>query len=164
VALAKRVKQAGYKLRFRAADVVRTRMYRSFAQMWEGWTKNLALLFPHPRRLAFRSLLEFAVIVACIAVAIWSAAIGEIKHAVIAAALAVAFLAFLLNRVRRAHFEWMSNSLAIFGLPLFAVLLLNSTRSHKRGLVRWKGREYGAAVSAPSGPVSSESDGHTASL
>jgi hypothetical protein len=32
--------------------------------------------------------------------------------------------------------------LAIFGLPLFAVLLLNSDISHKRGTVRWKGREY----------------------
>ena len=30
VELARRVKQAGYKLRFRTADVVRTRMYRSF--------------------------------------------------------------------------------------------------------------------------------------
>jgi hypothetical protein len=138
-------------------------MCRSFAQVWEGWTKNLALLFPHPRRLAFRSLLEFVVIVGCGAVAIWSAASGEIKNAVIAAAMAAVFLAFFLNRVRRAHFDWMSNSVAILGLPLFAILLLNSTRSHKRGLVRWKGREYGAAAGAPDGPVSSEPDGHIAS-
>ena len=27
-------------------------MYRNFAQLREGWTKNLALLFPSPLRLA----------------------------------------------------------------------------------------------------------------
>ena len=63
VALARLVKQAGYRLQFRVSDVVRTRMYRSFPQMWEGWTKNLALLFPHPRRLAVLRLAEFAIIV-----------------------------------------------------------------------------------------------------
>ena len=46
VELAKRVKQARERLQFRVSDVVSTRMYRSFSQMWEGWTKNLALLVP----------------------------------------------------------------------------------------------------------------------
>ena len=42
VALAKRAKQAGYKIHFAPlAGVVKTRMYRSFGAMWEGWTKNL---------------------------------------------------------------------------------------------------------------------------
>src|ERR1039457_5751721 len=49
VALARAVKSSGRKLRFRyAADAVRTRMYRNFRQLREGWTKNLALLFPRP--------------------------------------------------------------------------------------------------------------------
>src|SRR5499427_4477475 len=53
VALAKVVKAAGRKIRFRyGADAVRTRMYRNFAQLREGWTKNLASLFPKPRWLA----------------------------------------------------------------------------------------------------------------
>ncbi len=53
VELAKRVKQSGRTIRFRyGGDAVRTRMYRSFPQLWEGWTKNLAVLFPHPVRLA----------------------------------------------------------------------------------------------------------------
>ncbi len=42
VALARRVKQAGYTIYFTAPiGVVRTRMYRSFGAMWQGWTKNL---------------------------------------------------------------------------------------------------------------------------
>ena len=149
VELAKRVKQAGYKLRFRMAGVVNTRMYRSFPAMWEGWTKNLALLFPHPRRLAVSRLVEFAVIVVCAGLALWKAAWGEAINAAIAAALLILFVLFFRMRIRGAHFDWLSNLLAIFGLPLFAILLLNSDISHRRGSVRWKGRGYGAVADAP---------------
>lgn len=42
VAIAKRVKQAGYRLWFGSgAGIVRVRMYRSFGAMWQGWRKNL---------------------------------------------------------------------------------------------------------------------------
>ena len=42
VALAKRVKSAGYRIWFGSGrGVVRVRMYRSFRSMWQGWTKNL---------------------------------------------------------------------------------------------------------------------------
>ena len=143
VALAKRAKQAGYKLHFRWSDVVSTRMYRSFPQMWEGWTKNLALLFPRPRRLAAIRLLEFAVIALGVAAAIVSAARDDLWLAVIEAMVVASFWAEFLNRIRRAHFGWLSNALAIFGLPLFAILLLNSSICHSRGSVSWKGRKYG---------------------
>ena len=61
VGLARAVKASGRKIFFRyGADAVRTRMYRSFAQLREGWTKNLALLFPSPGQLAILRLTEFA--------------------------------------------------------------------------------------------------------
>ena len=42
VALAGLVKQQGYGIYFTAPiGIVRTRMYRSFGAMWQGWTKNL---------------------------------------------------------------------------------------------------------------------------
>src|SRR6204780_5885462 len=42
VALARRVKRAGYGIYFTAPmATVQTRMYRTFASMWQGWTKNL---------------------------------------------------------------------------------------------------------------------------
>src|ERR1700719_1767793 len=64
VALAKAVKASGREILFRfGGDAVRTRMYRSFAQLREGWTKNLALLFPSPVRLALLRLTEFVLIV-----------------------------------------------------------------------------------------------------
>src|SRR6266404_394477 len=58
VALARAVKSSGRRIFFRyGGDVVRTRMYRDFAQLREGWTKNLALLFPKPGWLAAKLLL-----------------------------------------------------------------------------------------------------------
>jgi cellulose synthase/poly-beta-1,6-N-acetylglucosamine synthase-like glycosyltransferase len=145
VELAKLVKRAGYRLQFRMSDVVSTRMYRSFPQLWEGWTKNLALLFPHPRRLALSRFGEFAVIVVCAVAAVLKLIRGEWVLGGIATVIAAALMFFLTQRIRWAHFDWLSSSLAIFGLPLFAILLWNSDISHGRGSVRWKGREYRGA-------------------
>jgi glycosyltransferase involved in cell wall biosynthesis len=62
VALARAVKRSGRRLRFRyGGDAVRTRMYRSLPAMWEGWTKNLALLFPDSLQLAALRGIEFVV-------------------------------------------------------------------------------------------------------
>src|SRR6266851_2642448 len=78
VALARLVKRSGRKIFFRyAPDAVRTRMYRSFAQLREGWTKNLALLFPRPRGLALLRMAEFLLIVGNLATAIWAKVSGR---------------------------------------------------------------------------------------
>ena len=53
VALARFAKQAGVRLHFASGSgIMRVRMYRTFAAMWEGWTKNLyPLMGGHvPRR------------------------------------------------------------------------------------------------------------------
>ena len=145
VALAKAVKASGRKIFFRfGGDAVRTRMYRSFAQLREGWTKNLALLFPSPIRLALLRLTEFLLIAGGAAASVTAALQGHFKTAVAAAILAVTIYGFLLNRVRGAHFSWQANALSPAGLPLFAYLLLRSRLCHKKGSVRWKGRTYGS--------------------
>ena len=60
VALATAVKHSGRKLRFRfGGDAVRTRMYRTWRDLRDGWTKNLALLFPRTLRLAAIRSIEF---------------------------------------------------------------------------------------------------------
>ncbi len=142
VELARLVKRAGYKLQFRQADTVSTRMYRSFGQMWEGWTKNLALLFPHPVWLACERVLEFALIVLCAAGVGIAVADRDWKGIAINGGLAAGLLLLFFRRIRRAHFDWLSNLCAVCGLPLFAILLVNSYRAHNRGAVRWKGRVY----------------------
>jgi len=44
LALARRIKQGGYRLRYLLAlDALELRMYNDFASLWEGWTKNWLL-------------------------------------------------------------------------------------------------------------------------
>jgi hypothetical protein len=143
VALARAVKSSGRKIFFRyGGDIVRTRMYRSFTQLREGWTKNLALLFRSPVRLAALRLTEFVLIVSCGTIAITTELRGKWHPAVAAAILAAILYGFLLKRVRQAHFPWDATALALTGLPLFSYLLLRSKRAHDKGNVCWKGRNY----------------------
>ncbi len=157
VALARAVKASGRKIRFRyASDAVRTRMYRNFLQLREGWTKNLALLFPHLARLAAKTLLLWSIpIVACVWILLVSAG-GSPSTPLLragietyAACSLIAIFGFLVNtlRLRRAHFGLPTEFLgALFGMPMFAYLLLRSKRAHARGNVSWKGRAYGPSV------------------
>src|SRR5580693_390862 len=143
VALARAVKRSGRKIFFRyGGDAVRTRMYRSFTQLREGWTKNLALLFPSAVRLAALRMTEFVLILASFAISLASALRGHRQPAVLAGMLGVILYSLFLRRIRRAHFAWDANALAVFGLPLFSYLLLCSNNAHKHGAVSWKGREY----------------------
>ncbi len=113
-------------------------MYRSFAQLREGWTKNLALLFPSPAQLAALRALEFVLIVASAAISLASALRGHRQPAAVAAMLSVILYTLFLKRIRRAHFYWEANILALLGLPLFAYLLLRSNSAHANGSVPWK--------------------------
>lgn len=140
VELARAVKLSGCKIRFRfGADAVRTRMYRSFSQLREGWTKNLALLFPAPGRLALWRFFEFFALVFSLALLILSVVLREFMFAPL---FLIGPLATL-KRIARAHFPWSANALVLFGLPLFSHLLLRSKFSHQKGTVSWKGRAYG---------------------
>jgi hypothetical protein len=145
VALAREVKRSGRKISFRfGGDAVRTRMYRSFGQMREGWTKNLALLFPSPLRLAVVRLMEFGLIVGSGVVAGRFGAKDRVGAAIAVGLVCVILYGLFLRRILKAHFSWVSNALAVLGLPMFSYLLLRSTVAHREGKVSWKGREYGA--------------------
>jgi cellulose synthase/poly-beta-1,6-N-acetylglucosamine synthase-like glycosyltransferase len=142
VELARRVKSAGYRLQFRQSDVVSSRMYRSWPQMWEGWTKNLVLLFPNARGLALRRGIEFGLIAWSVIAAVIALLDRDRDGLLLNGVLAFGLLVFFYQRIRRAHFDWLSNVCAVFGLPLFMILLLRSYICHKRGSVEWKGRRY----------------------
>ncbi len=147
VALARAVKSSGRKIFFRyAADAVSTRMYRNFAQLREGWTKNLTLLFPSSTRLATVRALEFVLIVASLAISIANAARGRWQPALAAAILGLFLYATFRARIRKAHFAWDANLIAFVGLPLFSYLLLRSKKKHAKGAVEWKGRTYSGKI------------------
>ena len=148
VALARLFRNAGKRVYFRyGGDAVRTRMYRNWPQLREGWTKNLALLFPNPEQLAVRSLLLWLVAWSALGVAV-SGAIGQHFAWILFAGIWL----LLYRRIRVAHFSPANNLIAIVcGVPTFAYLLLRSKRAHANGQVSWKGRAYG--TSAPDGNV-----------
>ena len=141
VALARRVKADGRKIHFRyAADAVRTRMYRNFAQLREGWTKNLALLFPGPGYLAAKLLLLWIIP--------WTVLPLYLAGVLVSPWWSTVFVGgfvYLVMRTRRANFSTDMSILASFvGIPMFSYLLLRSKRMHKKGNVSWKGRKYGS--------------------
>jgi glycosyltransferase involved in cell wall biosynthesis len=137
VALARAVKRSGRKIRFRyAPDAVRTRMYRNYTQLRDGWTKNLALLFPRPGRVAARMLALWAIP--------WVALpLTYATHRWWWSLICAATFAYLVTRLMRANFTLDKEILgAFFGMPMFAYLLLRSKRAHANGSIPWKGRTY----------------------
>jgi glycosyltransferase involved in cell wall biosynthesis len=139
VALALLFSKIGMRVYFRyAADAVRTRMYRNWDQLREGWTKNLALLFPHPKRLASQRLFLWFIAWSSLGIAIAAAS----NHHFMLIVFAVLWI-LLYRKICTAHFSTINNLLAItFGLPIFAYLLLRSKKAHTNGQVWWKNRVY----------------------
>jgi glycosyltransferase involved in cell wall biosynthesis len=140
VALARRFKAAGRKIRFRyAADAVRTRMYRNWRQLRDGWTKNLALLFPKPVWLAAKTFAMWFFL--------WWAFLLPPKwpHGmpIFCLAIFLGLFIWLLQTLAKAKFPIYNVLCAIsFGMPMFAYLLLRSKDAHAKGYIPWKGRTY----------------------
>lgn len=140
LALARRVKAAGYRLAFHSGKgIVRVRMYRSFSTMWEGWTKNLYPLMGGTRLSTFRELestfpwIPFLVILFGIKfplamfLGVWLLIFRQINYG---------------SELTRNQFSF---SLILYYVPavfLYAAVLWASFRHHARGKVSWKGREY----------------------
>jgi cellulose synthase/poly-beta-1,6-N-acetylglucosamine synthase-like glycosyltransferase len=169
VEIARRLKQSRRRIRFRyGRDALKTRMYRTFPQMWEGWTKNLALLFPETGALAALRALEFLVSFGGLLWFLVGLAMHQYLVAIYGGVLSLAVISNFFRRVRRAHFGWMNTIIAPAGLPVFVLLLLNSRLHYKRNQVAWKGREYAPATKIESaggrsfgedkGPVDEQSE------
>jgi GT2 family glycosyltransferase len=139
VALARRFRNAGLRVHFRyAADAVRTRMYRNWPQLREGWMKNLTLLYPHPEFLAFQFV--FLWLTAWATLALATAAV--VSHHFLLITFAAVWLV-VYRRIATANFSLANNLIAMLtGPPIFAYLLLRSKRAHATGQVSWKGRAY----------------------
>ncbi len=145
VALARTVKRSGGALRFRyAPEMVSTRMYRDTPSLVEGWSKNLALLFPSPRTLALWRVLDFVLLFG-LPVLAFAMARNPLRPAWVWQVVLVLWVrsAFrFYHRVARAHFPFAESLLSVLGLPLFVYLLLRSVRVHRSKRVAWKGRTY----------------------
>jgi len=148
VALAARVKATGYRIWFGSGKgIVRVRMYRSFAAMWEGWKKNLYTLMGGNANAAkaevVRALLPiFLSLLAAVTV-------GEITESIMMATsvLTVSLLGILIAYDADLESSGFSARLLAYSVPgriLFAAMLWASYRSHRSGRLEWKGRAYPA--------------------
>jgi glycosyltransferase involved in cell wall biosynthesis len=141
VDLALLAKQSG-RIWFRyAPDAVTCRMYRSFAGLREGWTKNLAILFPNCRILAVQRSLEFLLLTTGPIASVDLIIRGNIASGVALLALAVCTLINFAKRLRQGGFGW-SSTISVLGLPIYVYLLVRSLRKKKVGGISWKGRTY----------------------
>lgn len=143
VSMARLVKSSGRRIFFRyGGDAVRTRMYRSWAQMKEGWTKNLALLFEHPLRRAL------------ILLAVWAFAWITLEFGLAAMVSQYWKIAYyvlpwflLYGWIRSAKFGVRANLIAMsVGMPLSAYLFALSVLRRRNGAVTWKGRNYPSSI------------------
>ncbi len=142
VELAARVKRAKNTIRLRyAPDALSTRMYQGFGDMVEGWTKNLAALFPHVLRLALFRLLDLLLLLLPVLLPLLPYLVQWQRLAILA--LWLRSVVRFYQRVSRAHFPILNTAISPLGLPLFLYLLIASWIRHRvLHTVRWKGREY----------------------
>jgi glycosyltransferase involved in cell wall biosynthesis len=168
VELARRLKQSGRRLRFRyGRDALKTRMYRTFPQMWEGWTKNLALLFPSPGKLAVLRAVEFLASLFGLLAFAQGLLFSKYAVAIAGAIVSVPVTANFFRRIRKAHFGWINTIISPAGLPIFVLLLLNSRLHYSRNQVSWKGRAYAPATTMgvrPTGEHQGSVERHTSQL
>ena len=146
VALAKLLKRAGRRIRFRyAPDALATRMYTSTAAMMGGWTKNLALLFPNPLAMAAVRTLVLTLIVGLPVLALVYPFFTSLQRGLIGLVW-LRGVWFFYSRVSKSNFSFVDCLISVLGVPLFVYLLVQSylaVRVNKS--VAWKGRRYSTA-------------------
>jgi chlorobactene glucosyltransferase len=155
VELARRVKAAGGRLLFLpGAEWVRTRMYRTFGAMWQGWSKNLFLLYGGRlgrmvSDLAATLLMDVLLPLAFVVFAVLVLA-GRLAGWVLLATL-TCFAGSVLRQwsygasLARLGFDPRLDIFQPIGAGLYVLLLLNSMWAYTvSGGVQWKGRKYQA--------------------
>jgi len=173
VALARLVKRAGFQLYFASGlGMVRTRMYRSFGAMWEGWTKNLYALIGGTLFSLIGELVDWFVILSLVVVLSTRIMhpldlIGELVDWFVILSLVVVlstrimhpldwmvaggYVAWLAFRVasfgtylRRNRYPFSNIKYLVPGVCLYSVVLIVSWWKSVNGTVEWKGRRYAA--------------------
>ncbi|HEY1731459.1 MAG TPA: glycosyltransferase family 2 protein [Terriglobales bacterium] len=149
VALAENVKRSSdgsgkaRSIRFRyAPDALSARMYATLPEMLEGWTKNLAVLFPRPLYLAAWRVVDLVLFFGIPAFALGLPYLVSWQRWALLLIWARTLWRFY-SRVARSNFPAVDCALSILGVPLFVYLLVRSFVHHRvHKAVSWKGRSY----------------------
>jgi hypothetical protein len=117
-------------------------MYQTTDEMVEGWTKNLALLFPKPVALALWRVLDLLLFFGLPLLAVGLYWLVPWQRAAIGLIWVRTVWRFY-SRVARSNFPAGDVALSILGIPMFVYLLLRSVIHHRiKKSVVWKGRRY----------------------
>lgn len=152
VALAQRVKALGFHLYFASGEgIARTRMYRHFGAMWQGWTKNLYPLLGGTFASVARELaitfpsLSAIFLISAIFVGIFASAKTTLW--LIAAGIVALALRHLWYWRELAANRYPARFIIYYSVaaPLYAALIAVSAWKYWRGKIVWKGREYPVA-------------------
>ena len=144
--LARRAKRAG--LRVRLADgvgTVRTRMYRSVPEVWQGFSKNAyALTGASPAVAVGFAALLIALYLLPSVLLILSLIVGQHGWTwrtlpIVLIFLMIAQSGIVARRMRRPFWQPVVQPL---GVLCFLTILANSLRWHAHGATVWKGRRY----------------------
>jgi glycosyltransferase involved in cell wall biosynthesis len=153
VELARRIKSQGGKLLFLpGARWVRTRMYRSFGEMWRGWSKNLYLLYAGNLRRMLEAvaslwLLDVVPVLGMVGACLWLA-LGRggmrAEYMMLGCVVLGLWRWWTYRRaLARLGFDRALGAYQVIGALLVGLLVLNSARAHlATGRVEWKGRHY----------------------
>jgi cellulose synthase/poly-beta-1,6-N-acetylglucosamine synthase-like glycosyltransferase len=154
IALARLVKADGWRIFFGpGTGIVQTRMYGSFASMWEGWTKNLCPLFG-------RSLSDILVEIDAATpwlglmfaglLAVEWAMRGRMQvdwlMAIVAAVFIVRPCVCYEAWLRRNRYPARLIRYYLIGAGLYTAMLVASWWKTTHGFVSWKGRAYARPV------------------
>jgi len=145
VSLARHVKESGRKIYFASGrGIVRTRMYRSFRAMWEGWTKNLRPLMTGSTMVwigdvtVWFGLAVLVVLVGGGFLRSWRAMLLG------SGAFVLVILVDYALELRRNHYPLNFILYFVPGVCLYVAALVASWWKTTRGTVSWKGRAYPA--------------------
>jgi glycosyltransferase involved in cell wall biosynthesis len=152
VALARRVKREGYGIYFTAPmGIVRTRMYRSFGAMWQGWTKNLYPLMGGKPLGVFVELADVLPWVEIAMMSLFFVIYIAGRKGTPAWFLPALVLAALFGRMFRYGVDLYRNLYPVSyikyyipGLCVYCAALIASWWKSTQGAVIWKGRAYPA--------------------
>ena len=159
VSLARRAKRLGLRVRLTdGVGTVRTRMYRGFAEVWRGFSKNALAL-------TGGSIIG-AALCAIVLVLLYLAPPATLLLGVLGGrgGWTWRFLPVLLILLmcvqagvatRRARGPLWQVALHPFGVLLFLIILVNSVRWRLRGRQEWKGRSYPPDAATPERPAAS---------
>ena len=151
VLLARAVKAAGFRMIFvDAQDLVHCRMYRSFAEVWSGFSKNLFAFYNYALPFALIGLVLNILLFIVPALLIISALFVPLSFTTLLLATSAYVLPVLMRVLLTLRFTHTQRGLMLLlcllhpvSIALECLILLNSIRWHYRTEgTTWKGRQY----------------------